>query len=248
MVIDTENGAKTLGKPKGTYVTIEAPNLNAEGEDYHSEIAYRLADIVGGMMRFKKEDASILVVGLGNRMVTPDSLGPAVADHMMITRHIVKEFGSYAFGRDKVKSVSAIVPGVMAQTGMESVEIVKGIIRETKPDHIVAVDALAARNTKRLMRTIQVSDSGITPGSGVGNHRHGLNEKTLGVPVIALGVPTVVDAETIVNDAVNDISDNTEGGRIYRNLNMMFVTPKDIDESINRLASTISDALNLAFG
>jgi spore protease len=246
MIVDTENGARALGKPKGTYVTIEAPYLSMEGEDYHGRIACRLAEVIGRLMKFKKEDASILVVGLGNRMVTPDSLGPAVADHMMITRHIVKEFGACAFGREKVKSVSAIVPGVMAQTGMESVEIVKGIIRETKPDHIVVVDALAARNTKRLLKTIQVSDSGITPGSGVGNHRHGLNEKTLGVPVIAIGVPTVVDAETIVNDAVSDASDSANG-RIYRNLNMMFVTPKDIDESVNRLAATLSDALNLAF-
>ena len=153
----------------------------------------------------KKEEVSVLVVGLGNRAVTPDSLGPRVADNLSITRHILKEYGKFAFGKEGVNSVSSIVPGVMAQTGMESMEIVAGVVKETKPDFVIAVDALAARNTKRLNRTIQVTDTGINPGSGVGNHRHGLNEKSLGVPVIAIGIPTVVDAATIVNDTMSSL-------------------------------------------
>ena len=152
--------------------------------------------------------------------------------------------------------MSSIVPGVMAQTGMESMEIVNGIVKETKPDVVIAIDALAARNTKRLNRTIQVTDTGINPGSGVGNHRHGLNEKSIGVPVIAIGVPTVVDAATIVNDTMFNLItlgelNETEKYELIRellspNLNTMFVTPKDIDESVKRLSFTISEGLNIA--
>ena len=144
----------------------------------------------------------MLVVGLGNREVTPDALGPRVVDNLFITRHIVKEYGKYAFGEKNVNRISSIVPGVMAQTGMESLEIIHGIIDETKPDLVIVIDALAARSTKRLNRTIQVTDTGINPGSGVGNHRHGLNKKSLGIPVISIGIPTVVDAATIVNDTM----------------------------------------------
>ena len=165
VVIETENGAKAMEKPKGTYITIEASNMDEEDEDYHREISEQLA----------KEDVSVLIVGLGNRAVTPDALGPRVVDNLYITRHIINEYGKYAFGKEHVNRVSSIVPGVMAQTGMESMEIVNGIVKETKPDVVIAIDALAARNTKRLNRTIQVTDTGINPGSGVGNHRHGSN-------------------------------------------------------------------------
>lgn len=271
VVIETENGAKTMGKPKGTYITIEAGNMDEEDEDYHREISVQLANVIRKLLPTKKEELSVLIVGLGNREVTPDALGPRVVDNLFITRHIIKEYGKYAFGEDKVNRISSIVPGVMAQTGMESLEIIKGIIKETKPDLIVAVDALAARSTKRLNRTIQVSDTGINPGSGVGNHRHGLNETSLGVPVISIGVPTVVDAATIVNDTMYNLitalsqSDafsaignsletlnDAEKYELIRellspNLNAMFVTPKDIDESVKRLSFTISEGLNIAF-
>ena len=271
VVIETENGAKTMGKPKGTYITIEAGNMDEEDEDYHREISIQLARIMKRLIPVKKEEVSVLVVGLGNRAVTPDSLGPRVADNLSITRHILKEYGRFAFGKEGVNCVSSIVPGVMAQTGMESMEIVAGVVKETKPDFVIAVDALAARNTKRLNRTIQVTDTGINPGSGVGNHRHGLNEKSLGVPVIAIGIPTVVDAATIVNDTMSSLltalSQNEEWKRIGNSikelndaekyelirellspgLNIMFVTPKDIDESVKRLSFTISEGINLAF-
>lgn len=271
VVIETENGAKAMGKPKGTYITIEASNMDEEDEDYHREISVQLAEIVKQLTHLKKEEASVLIVGLGNREVTPDALGPRVVDNLFITRHIINEYGKYAFGDEKVNRISSIVPGVMAQTGMETQEIIRGIIKETKPDLVVAVDALAARSTKRLNRTIQVTDTGINPGSGVGNHRHGLNEKTLGIPVISIGIPTVVDAATIVNDTMYNLVtaltqskafeavgsslealNDAEKYELIRellspNLNAMFVTPKDIDESVKRLSYTISEGLNIAF-
>ena len=205
VLIETENGAKIMGKPKGSYITLEAPNMSEQDEDYHREVSVQLASVLKGLLPEKEAPVSVLVAGLGNREVTPDALGPRVVDNMMITRHILKEFGKYAFGEEEVSPVSGIVPGVMAQTGMESLEILKGVIKETRPDCIIAVDALAARSTKRLGRTIQITDTGINPGSGVGNHRHGLTEESLGIPVIAIGIPTVVDAATIVSDTMHTL-------------------------------------------
>lgn len=271
VVIETENGAKTMGKPRGTYITIEAGNMDEEDEDYHREISVQLAKVLRQLLPVKKEVLDILVVGLGNRAVTPDALGPRVVDNLYITRHIMNEYGRYAFGKAHVNRIASIVPGVMAQTGMESKEIIAAVVKETKPDIVIAVDALAARNTKRLNRTIQVTDTGINPGSGVGNHRHGLNEKSLGVPVIAIGIPTVVDAATIVNDTMfslitamnqyrelkslgNSLGELNEMEKyelirelLSPNLNAMFVTPKDIDESVKRLSFTISEGINIAF-
>ena len=152
-----------MGKPKGTYITIEAGNMDEEDEDYHREISVQLAKIIRQLIQEKNEELSVLVVGLGNREVTPDALGPRVVDNLFITRHIVKEYGKYAFGEKNVNRISSIVPGVMAQTGMESLEIIHGIIDETKPDLVIVIDALAARSTKRLNRTIQVTDTGINP-------------------------------------------------------------------------------------
>ena len=210
VVIETENGAKAMGKPKGNYVTLEAPNMIEEDEGYHREISVQLSKVLKRLLP-KGGEFTTLVVGLGNRAVTPDSLGPRVVDNLCVTRHIIKEFGKYVIGDSCHKSVSSIVPGVMAQTGMESMEIVRGITKETKPDVIIAVDALAARSTRRLNRTIQITDTGINPGSGVGNHRHALNEESIGIPVIAIGIPTVVDAATIVIDTMNNLLDEPGG-------------------------------------
>jgi len=237
--IETENGAKAMGKPVGTYITLEAPNLSEPDEGYHREVSEKLAEYLKELFDTEAEK-SVLVVGLGNRDVTPDALGPKTVGNLMITRHVVKEYGKVALGKEKVNLVSGIVPGVMAQTGMESFEIIKGIIEETKPDLVVAIDALAARSSKRLNRTIQISDAGIHPGSGVGNHRNSLTKESLGIPIVAIGVPTVVDAATIVYDATGDRN------AISPNLNGMFVTPKDIDETVKRLSFTISEALNIA--
>ena len=237
--IESENGAKAMGKPVGIYITLEAPKLSDPDKDYHREVSETLAVYLQELLGTDQE-RSVLIVGLGNREVTPDALGPEVVGNLRITRHVVKEYGKAAFEKERVHMVSGIVPGVMAQTGMETLEIIRGVVEETRPDVVVAVDALAARSSKRLNRTIQISDAGIHPGSGVGNHRHSLTRETIGVPVIAIGVPTVVDAATIVYDAVRDRNAVPPG------LNTMFVTPKDIDETIRHLSFTISEALNIA--
>lgn len=240
-------------------------------EEYHREISEELAKYMSELIQFQKEDYVVLVVGLGNSQVTPDALGPEVVGNLLITRHIVKEYGKYAMGEEEAHMVSAIVPGVMAQTGMETLEIMKGVVEEIKPDFVVAVDALAARNSKRLNRTIQITDTGINPGSGVGNHRNGITKDTLGVPVLAIGVPTVVDAATIVNDTMENLIAALETSKTLKgvgvvlqgynatekyelikelispHLNGMFVTPKDIDETIKRIGYTISEGLNILF-
>ena len=273
--IETENGAKTMGKPVGTYLTIEAPNLSSPDEGIHREVSEELAKYLAEVMEKiipeNEHDKKVLVIGLGNRQATPDALGPYVADNLNITRHIVKEYGKYAAPEEMNCVVSAIVPGVMAQTGMETAEIIKGVVRETKPDLLIVIDALAARNSRRLNRTIQIADTGINPGSGVGNYRNAITKETIGVPVIAIGVPTVVDAVTIVSDTMENLLSALEtseslkgvglvlGGYseaekyelirelIAPNLNSMFMTPKDIDETVKRLSYTISEGLNLAF-
>ena len=237
--IESENGAKAIGKPIGTYVTLETSELILPDEGSHRAVSEVLAMQL--RLLVKEDVKSVLVVGLGNREVTPDALGPEVVGNLYITRHILREYGAYAFPDKKVASISGIVPGVMAQTGMETLEIIKGILNETKPQLVIAVDALAARSVKRLGRTIQLADTGINPGSGVGNHRKGLNQETLGVPVIAIGVPTVVDAATIVYDVCQDVD------KIPSGIAGMFVTPKNIDETVKNLSYTISEALNMTF-
>lgn len=272
--IETENGAKTMGKPVGVYLTLEAPNLAVPDEDYHREVSEKLAGYIQKLIRgmgIEEKDLSVLIVGLGNRQVTPDALGPYVADNLCVTRHIVKEYGKYAMGMEHARLVSAIVPGVMGQTGMETLEIVKGIVEETYPHLVIAVDALAARNSKRLNRTIQIADTGIHPGSGVGNHRNGLTKEALGIPVIGIGVPTVVDAATIVNDTMENLINALESSEVLKgvgdvlrtynsaekyelvkelispHLNGMYVTPKDEDEMVKQISYTISEALNMLF-
>ena len=209
-------------------------------------------DFVSAFRRVKK----ILVIGLGNREVTPDALGPKVIDQLFITRHLLEEFGKYMVELEECCSISGIVPGVMAQTGMETVEILQGVVAQTKPDIVIAVDALAARSIKRLNRTIQITDTGIIPGSGVGNYRNAITKEHLGIPVIAVGIPTVVDAATIVADFCTGLMENkqeleemeeTVRGMIPPKLNAMYVTSKDIDEAVNRLSYTISEGLNMTF-
>lgn len=253
--IETENASKTMGRPKGKYITIEAPQLSEDDTNYHREVSEEFSMVLRELMlevgerislKVKSGEWSILVVGLGNREVTADALGPRVVDNLFITRHILKEYGTYAFGSKIVNKISGIVPGVMAQTGMECVEIIRGIVKETSPDYVITIDALAARSTKRLGRTIQLTDTGIVPGSGVGNHRNALNLESIGVPVISIGVPTVVDAATIVSDAVNTNRDVVEDFMSPK-LHDMYVTPKDIDDTIKQLSFLISEGLNIAF-
>lgn len=252
--IVTENGAKSMGRPQGTYITIEAPELSTPDEDYHREISEELSTHLRKLIDLKKEK-SVLVIGLGNAAITADALGPQVVDNLLMTRHIIKEYGLRGIKHEKMHRISGIAPGVMAQTGMETAEIVQGIVSETKPDVVVAIDALAARSVRRLSRTIQITDTGIHPGSGVGNHRNGLTEENLQVKVIGIGVPTVVDAATIVHDSMAHLLDTLEETEqkefldemIAPNLYSMFVTPKDVDETIKYLSFTISEGLNIAF-
>ena len=247
-------GARAMGRPQGVYITLEAPNMSVPDEDYHREISLEVSRHLRNLLP-EKEDMKILVVGLGNRDITPDALGPDVVANLRITRHIINEYGIQGMGEEHVHSVSGLAPGVMAQTGMETMEIIRGVIEETRPDVIVAIDALAARSIRRLNRTIQITDTGINPGSGVGNHRTGLNRETLGVEVIGIGVPTVVDGATIVHDAMSHLLDTLEEAEkkefleemIAPSLYSMFVTPKDVDETVKRLAYTISEGLNMAF-
>ncbi len=253
--IETENGAAVMGKPVGNYITLEAPKMAEADESYHREISGKLMEVLEGCLPEKEDGQSILIIGLGNRNVTPDALGPLVVEHLDITRHLVKEYGKYALGGEADRLVSAVVPGVMGQTGMETVEIVRGIVEETEPDFVIAIDALAARSVRRLNRTIQIANTGIAPGSGVGNHRIGLTEKNLQTKVIGIGVPTVVDAATIVHDSMAHLLDALEETEqkefldemIAPNLYSMFVTPKDVDETIKYLSFTISEGLNIAF-
>ena len=252
--IETENGAKAMGRPQGTYITLEAPNLSVPDEDYHREISREIAHHLRSLLDLSRE-LSVLVVGLGNQEITADSLGPQVVSQLKMTRHIIREYGVYNMGGEKMHRTSGIVPGVMAQTGMETLEIIQGVVSETNPDVVIAIDALAARSTRRLARTIQITDTGITPGSGVGNHREGINEENLQVKVIGIGVPTVVDAATIVHDSMAhllEVLDETEQKEfleemISPHLHSLFVTPKDVDETVRRMSFTLSEGLNIAF-
>lgn len=258
--ITTRNGAKMLGKPMGTYITLEIPGLCDMGEnsdvcENHQKIAEEISEHLKALLPKGKSPYSVLIVGLGNREVTADALGPAVVDHLAISRHLMQEYGTMGIQKECLAITSSIVPGVMAKTGMESAEIVKGIVMETKPEAVIVVDALAARSTRRLNRTIQISNTGIHPGSGVGNHRNAIDYDALGVPVIAMGVPTVVDAATIVADALEKMHRELKetcflqarDSMALTELNNMYVTAKDIDATIKRISFTLAEALNMTF-
>lgn len=247
-----EHGAQVMGKAKGTYVTIEAPDMENDEKIAQKVSEYVAREIhrINKKINMKK----VIVAGLGNREVTPDMLGPMVTDELYVTNHIYAEFGSEAFDDKKPLKVCAIAPGVMAQTGMETKELIKGIAAQINPDCVFVIDALAARSVSRLNTTIQLTDTGISPGSGVGNHRNAINSETIGVPVIAIGVPTVVDAFTIINDSMEkylegigmtkqEISSFMNGFAISNATNMI-VTPKNIDESVENIARVIASALN----
>ncbi|MGL5260744.1 MAG: GPR endopeptidase [Lachnospiraceae bacterium] len=253
--VTTKNGECAMGKPMGTYITIEAPLLLEEEESYEKKVSLEISSQLLEIAPVFEKETSVLVVGLGNREVIADALGPKVVDLLYITRHLINEFGTAAFEHKKVQKVSAITPGVMANTGIESAEIIKGVVSSTNPDLLVVIDALAARSTKRLNRTIQITDTGIHPGSGVGNHRNAITKESIGIPVIAIGVPTVVDGGTIVNDAIEKISKEVKDPSlleisrciVVNDLNSMYVTSKDIDATIKKLSEILAEALNITF-
>ncbi|MBS6006433.1 MAG: GPR endopeptidase [Clostridium baratii] len=266
--IESEEGAKKLGKPIGNYITIDIPEHTVyDGElmdDLSKAVGISLKELVG-----LSEDKLVLVVGLGNRKVTPDALGPKVVDKIMITRHL-KEVMPDTID-DSIRPVCAIAPGVLGITGIETGEVIKALVDKIKPDMVICIDALASRRIQRVNRTIQISDTGISPGAGVNNHRMRINEETLGIKVIAIGVPTVVDAATIANDSIDLvidelISQSEEGSDFYKMIKNidknekstlikellnpyvgdLMVTPKEVDLVIDSLSKIISNAINIA--
>ncbi|MBQ4611936.1 MAG: GPR endopeptidase [Clostridia bacterium] len=226
-------GAAALGKPIGQYVTAQLPPLS---DDEKRLTAYAAA-IAQELSALLPPHGTVLVVGLGNRSVTPDTLGPAAADMVLATRHIRGEFARAA-GLDDLRPTAVLSPGVLGQTGTESSEIVRGVCREVDPCAVVVIDALAARSVERLGCTVQLCDTGIAPGSGVGNDRKPLNREVLGVPVIGMGVPTVVDAVTLVRAYLHEDTDAP------REEPPMMVTPREIDLVISRAARLVAMAIN----
>jgi spore protease len=229
-------GEQAVNKPMGTYVTLELDDLLDRLPDAFPRAARALAAELRPFLP-QESDAPVLVVGLGNRAITPDAVGPRTADHTMVTRHLVEREPAY-FSR--FRPVAALAAGVLASTGVESVELVRAVVDRIRPACVVAVDALAARSVRRLCRTVQIASSGIIPGSGVGNARKALNQETLGVPVVALGVPTVVDAATLAADLAG------EGAGPLDDAPSLIVTPKDIDAHTADVSKVLGYGINLA--
>lgn len=264
----SKEGSENLQKSMGTYITIDAPQLNRTDEDLKDEISQVLAKEIKGLGK-NKEDSKILIVGLGNWNITPDALGPKVVERVLVTRQYFVNFNKDS--DETVANVAALSPGVMGITGIETGEIVKSVVDRVKPDLVVAIDSLASRKMDRVSTTIQITDTGINPGAGIGNNRMELSEKTLGVPVVAIGIPTVVDAATIVNDTLDLIIESlkkeaTVGSEFYDLLSQIetdekytlirevlnpyaknvVVTPTDIDELIDDLSIIVANGLNMA--
>ncbi|MBR4173431.1 MAG: GPR endopeptidase [Clostridia bacterium] len=248
--VKNEKGSSILGKPVGNYITLEIPNLKYSDEAYQSackEIASeikKLTKITNG--------TKTLVVGLGNKAITPDALGPKTVSYLVVTNHI-KE-GNDFLG-ENFSRVCALTPGVLGTTGIETIDIIKGVVEKAKPNLVIAVDALASRSMDRISNTVQISDTGINPGSGVENKREGINEEALGVKVIAIGVPTVVDCATVASDSIDAVFtekdiNGIEKEKIYsclsQNVGNMMVTPKDIDAVIEKASKTVANGINLA--
>ncbi len=229
--ITNENGSRALGKAKGTYVTIDAPDLKYSLDTYE-QTCKAVAEEIRKMANVAS-DTLTLVVGLGNREITPDALGASVVSKLLVTHHIKQQEDNDIFG-DNISGVCAIAPGVLGTTGIETADIIKAVSEKVKPQLIIAVDALAAAAVERISNTIQISDTGIQPGAGVGNNREGLNEETTGIKVIAIGVPTVIDAATISKV------------KIPEEMSPLMVTTKDIDLVIERAAKTVANGINLA--
>lgn len=257
VIIQTPEAGQALGKKPGYYVTIESPALRGRDKDALEEVAQVIATELRTFIRgFNLSDeASALVVGLGNWNATPDALGPKVVEKILVTRHMFAT--SPPEKRGGLRPVCAVSPGVLGITGIETKEIVAGIVDRVKPSFLLVIDALASRSTERMGSTVQIANTGISPGSGVGNRRLGLSIESLGVPVIAIGVPTVVEARTIIHDALEQIgnlgglaAEHRRREVIDRVLSPYFkdliVTPKEIDVLINDLSRALAGAINIA--
>ncbi|MGG7096277.1 GPR endopeptidase [Clostridium sardiniense] len=268
VTIKNEDGAKKLGKPIGNYITVDIPEYTV----YDGEIMDDVSQAVGKTLKALvniKQDKTALVVGLGNWKVTPDALGPKVVEKIMVTRHL-KDVMPESID-DSIIPVCAIAPGVLGITGIETGDVIKALVDKIKPDIVICIDALASRRIERVNRTIQISDTGISPGAGVGNHRMRINEETLGVKVIAIGVPTVVDAATIANDSIDLVIDEliskSEKDSAFYNMiksidkheksvlikellnpyiGDLMVTPKEVDLVIDSLSRIIANGINIA--
>lgn len=241
--ITNQQGEQALGKPVGTYVTLELAGLKRREEDAFPRAVHALADELRPLLPVRQGEC-VLVVGLGNRAITPDNIGPCAVDHTLVTRHLVEQVPDH-FGH--LRPVAALAAGVLATTGVESGELVRAVVDRLHPACVIAVDALASRSLSRICSTVQLADTGITPGSGVGNHRTALNEETLGVPVIALGVPTVVDVATLCADVLAEAGKGELEPEALRGAgNGLMVTPRDIDQSAADLAKVIGFGINLA--
>ena len=266
--IINEIGSEKLGKPIGNYITLDIPQFTEYDGELMDSVSKVLGKILKELIKVKKDDR-VLVVGLGNWNVTPDALGPKVIEGIMVTRHLSEVMPEVM--EENMISVAAISPGVLGTTGIETGEVIKSLVDKIKPSLIICIDALAARRIQRLNKTIQISDTGISPGAGVGNHRKAINEEELGVKVIAVGVPTVVDASTIANDTMDMVLDNLineaqEGKEFYNMLKNidknakevlikemlnpyfgdLIVTPKEVDLIIDSLSKIIANGINIA--
>ncbi|MGL5575119.1 MAG: GPR endopeptidase [Sarcina sp.] len=265
--IINDDGAKKMGKGVGRYITIDMPICTSYDIGLKESVSHILAGSLEKIINLKDDDVA-LVVGLGNSGVTPDALGPKVVEKIIITRHLNNLMSDEI--EEDLRSVCAISPGVLGTTGIETAEIIKSLVDKIKPALVICVDALASRSISRVSRSIQVSDTGISPGGGVANKRMAINEETLGIPVIAVGVPTVVDAGTIANDAIDLVidemieqSENKEFYKMLKNIDKMeksnmirrllnpyvgdlMVTPKEIDEVVECIARIVANGINIA--
>lgn len=261
--ITTPEAERAMGKGQGKYITIEAQGLRYKNTPLQERIMKLLGKELVGMVDLSK-NAMILVIGLGNRNITPDALGPRAVEKIVVTRHIQEMLSPELKGG--VRSVCAIAPGVLGITGMETVEIVQGIVSKIKPDLVIAIDALAAASSHRVLTTVQLANTGISPGSGVGNKRFGLTKESLGVPVIAIGVPTVVHASTIAIDTIDTLQEHASFARYFKSmehlsdadrrtivsqvlpdaLGDLMVTPKEVDRFIEDIGVVIAGGINQA--
>ncbi len=253
--VDTEAGARLLEHAVGRYVTIDCPELAACDADRQARVAALVRDALTELL---PPEGELLVLGLGNRNVTADALGTRVVERMLVTRHMLRSMEGDLSRR--LRGISAIAPGVLGVTGIETAELCKGLVAHVRPAAVIVIDALAALDSDRICTTIQITDTGIEPGSGVGNHRLGLNRRTLGVPVVAIGVPMVVYASTIARDALQRLmtryrlmdEDDPAAQAILRDvadgpLGKMVVTPREIDELVLHVAELLGDGMNQAF-
>lgn len=237
----SEDAAREIGKPQGRYLTLELDALIRREEDAFPRACKALSTLLRELLP-RPNDGAVLIAGLGNRMITPDAIGPQTADHVIATRHLVAQspevFADW-------RPVSALAPGVLGQTGVETGEVICGVLDRVRPAAVIAVDALAAGRLSRLLRTVQLADTGITPGAGVGNARTALNEETLGVPVIAVGVPTVVDGATLAHEISSQLGQ--PACEALDDLSQpVMITTRDIDREVADISRMIGYAVNMA--